>query len=149
MVGLATRHRRALSELQQAAKMWHARRVQSAERRGWVNPSDLSVGDHVSLPAFSDEHVRINEMLIRDGIADFYRRATEDPRTLSQVLELVQLTVETDGARLRIRDTHTSEICLDWTPGRLASLTTWASAILGSRLQAGMRNEGAHGGLRP
>jgi len=118
MVGLATRHRRALSELQQAAKMWHARRVQSADRRGWVNPSDLSVGDHVSLPAFSDEHVRINEMLIRDGIADFYRRATEDPRTLSQVLELVQLTVETDGARLRIRDTHTSEVCLDWTPGR-------------------------------
>jgi hypothetical protein len=29
------------------------------------------------------------------------------------------------------------------------ALTTWASAILGSRLQAGMRNEGAHGGLRP
>ena len=118
MVELATRHRRALSELQQAAKTWHARRVQSADRRGWVNPSDLSVGDHVSLPAFSDEHVRINEMLIRDGIADFYRRAAEDPRTLSQVLELVQLTVETDGARLRIRDTHTSEVCLDWTPGR-------------------------------
>ncbi len=63
-------------------------------------------------------------MLANLGADAFLKRAVEDPRALTETLQLSKLVLETGSpvkygaGYLRIRDSTTGEVCLYWEPKR-------------------------------